>query len=339
MEERKRDHINLAFESLVDSKEADTRFCYEPMLAAHPKEEPLPFSFAGKQMNLPIWISSMTGGTSKARAINRNLARACGQFGMGMGLGSCRILLDEPSHFPDFDVRDLIGDDFPLYANLGICQLESLLNENRVQLIDELITDLRADGIIIHVNPLQEAFQPEGDRLNHPPIELIESFLAQTSHRVIVKEVGQGIGPDSLARLLSLPLQAIEFGALGGINFSLLELSRGSMEYRAAMAPFVKVGHTAADMVTLVNRIVHEKGEPVCRELIISGGINSLLDGYYLTNISSLHSVFGMGSAFLKHAMGDYRNLEEYVKGLQKGWHLAGSFLRINHPENEAFHK
>jgi hypothetical protein len=46
-----------------------------------------------------------------------------------------------------------------------------------------------------------------------------------------------------------------------------------------------------------------------------------------------------MGSAFLKHAMGDYRNLEEYVKGLQKGWHLAGSFLRINHPENEAFHK
>ena len=91
---RKKDHIDLAFKSQVESGALDRRFNYEPALAAHPEPGSIPpLRFLGKTLHTPIWVSSMTGGTGHARTINRNLARACAEFGMGMGLGSCRQLL------------------------------------------------------------------------------------------------------------------------------------------------------------------------------------------------------------------------------------------------------
>ena len=93
-ESRKEDHIELAFRSQVEAMEIDRRFDYEPLLAAHPLPGSLPaVSFAGKEMKAPLWVSSMTGGTEKAYTINQNLAQACAEFGLGMGLGSCRPLL------------------------------------------------------------------------------------------------------------------------------------------------------------------------------------------------------------------------------------------------------
>ena len=120
----------MAFKSRVETGELDTRFYYEPMLTAHPKPGSLqPFPFLGKMLRTPVWVSSMTGGTALANKINRQLARACGEFGMGMGLGSCRQLLYSNEFLPDFDVRDEIGTDLPLYANLGIAQVEKLLQQ------------------------------------------------------------------------------------------------------------------------------------------------------------------------------------------------------------------
>ena len=120
MNDRKEDHINQAFQARVDKTVADQRFNYEPLLAAHPVDRPAPFAFAGKTMRLPLWISSMTGGTAQAGVINRNLARACNEFGLGMGVGSCRILLEDECHFDDFNLRHIIGEASPFYANLGI---------------------------------------------------------------------------------------------------------------------------------------------------------------------------------------------------------------------------
>jgi isopentenyl-diphosphate delta-isomerase len=92
---RKHDHIELAFQSQVGAALLDDRFFYEPLLAAHPQPGSLPaIPFLGTSLRAPLWVSSMTGGTALARTINRNLARACAEFGMGMGLGSCRW----PSH-------------------------------------------------------------------------------------------------------------------------------------------------------------------------------------------------------------------------------------------------
>lgn len=329
MEERKRAHINLAFDSRVNAGEADPRFNYEPLLSAHPSLDFEPINFAGKTMRLPVWVSSMTGGTALAGQINRNLARVCSEFGMGMGLGSCRILLDDPKHLADFDVRDIMGAEVPFYANLGIAQLERMLFERSEERIGELVQKLRADGIIIHINPLQEAFQPEGDLLNRPPVESIQEFLEKTHLRVIVKEVGQGMGPASLEALLRLPLQAIEFGALGGTNFTKLELARHSVGTQSIYNIFGTIGHTAEEMTRIANQIAGQPNDIQCRELIISGGISNALDGYYLIKTSALKSVFGMGSAFLEHAMDDYEALHNFTEKIKKSLALAECYLRI----------
>jgi len=327
MTDRKKDHIEMAFDYRTDKKEADSRFHYEPMLAAHHGGNFQPFEFAGKTMNLPVWISSMTGGTPQAGTINRNLASACGEFGLGMGLGSCRSLLESNRHLSDFDVRQYMGDDVPLFANLGISQLEQLVAQKQEHKVEELVKKLKADGVIIHVNPLQEAFQNEGDHLKVPPVETIETLLFQTDLRIMVKEVGQGMGPASLQRLLTLPLEAIEFGALGGTNFTKLEISRKTGNQPSQFDHFSRIGHTAEEMARFVNDIA-EKETVRCRQLIISGGITNVADGYYLIQNSKLKAVFGMASAFLQHARGDYDELQTFVNEIKKGLGIAEQYLK-----------
>ena len=329
MSDRKKDHINQAFKARVEKDAADKRFNYEPLLAAHPVTKQAPFSFAGKTMRFPLWISSMTGGTTQAGLINRNLARACNEFGLGMGLGSCRTLLEDERHINDFDLRNIIGDDSPFYANLGIAQLERLVEEKAVDKISNLVDRLQADGIIIHINPFQETFQPEGEVFKRPPLDTLQEFLEITNNRVIVKEVGQGMGPESIERLLQLPIEAIEFGALGGTNFTLLELLRSQEKELAAFEAFAKVGHTAEDMTQMVNEVVSKSNKYSCKQVIISGGITNILDGYYLQQLCKLSSVIGMGSALLKFASSDYDELRNFLQQVKKSYQLASAYLKI----------
>lgn len=329
MQDRKKDHINQAFNARVNKDEADKRFNYEPLLSAHPIDKPAPFTFAGKAMRLPLWISSMTGGTGKAGNINRNLARACNEFGMGMGVGSCRILLEDERHLPDFDLRHIVGDASPFYANLGIAQLEQLVAEKATDRISRLIHLLKADGVIIHINPFQEAFQPEGEVFKRPPIDTLQEFIETTGERVIVKEVGQGMGPESINRLLHLPIEAIEFGALGGTNFTLLELLRSQEKDYYAYEAFGKIGHTAEEMTEMINRVVSESDTYKCKQLIISGGISHILDGYYLQQKSKLTAVVGMGSALLKAGSGDYEALRSYLQQVERSYQLASAYLSV----------
>lgn len=335
MENRKKDHINQAFNARVEKDAADKRFNYEPFLTAHPVDKLAPFSFAGKTMRLPLWISSMTGGTGKAGNINRNLARACNEFGLGMGVGSCRILLEDERHLPDFDLRHIVGNESPFYANLGIAQLEQLIEEKATDKISRLIELLKTDGIIIHVNPFQEAFQPEGEIIKRPPIDTLQEFLENTDARVIVKEVGQGIGPESIKQLLHLPIEAIEFGALGGTNFTLLELLRSQEKELKAYEAFGKIGHTAEEMTKMVNDVVSKSNTYKCKQLIISGGITHILDGYHLQQKSKLTAVIGMGSTLLKAASGEYEELKGYLQQVERSYQLASSYLRI---KNEIEH-
>jgi len=327
--DRKLEHIKLALDSQTRPAEQDIRFNYEPMLAAHPENLDLSISFLGKTMRTPIWVSSMTGGTGIARTINANIARACREFGMGMGLGSCRKILFEKTHWADFNFRDEIGDQ-PFWANLGIAQVEELIASKNTQAIVDLVGELRADGLIVHVNPLQEWFQPEGNRLKQSPLQTIQELLEQIQIKVIVKEVGQGFGPESLQQLLALPLEAIEFGAFGGTNFSKLEMLRNDQEKLEASLPFAFIGQSAYQMVDSVNQILKENPNPVCRQLIISGGIQNALDGYYLTSKSQLPAVFGMASAVLKHASESYESLALFLKNQIQVLNLANAYLKIN---------
>jgi len=329
MEARKDDHIRLAFSSQAAGREIDSRFNYEPMTGSHRRGEIQPFTFLGKTMKVPIWVSSMTGGTELARTINSNLARACREFGMGMGLGSCRILLDNDIYLPDFDMRPVIGDDLPLYANIGIVQLEDMLLDNSWPRLAELVERLRADGLIIHVNPVQEWLQMEGDVLKTPPFETIGKFLELSSLKVIVKEVGQGMGPESIARVLSLPVEAFELAAFGGTNFAKVELARSTAWQRELYGPLAMIGNTATAMVDTINGIVSRNEGIKCRQIIISGGVGNFLDGYYQISRSLLPAVFGQASRFLSVARGSYEDLQFYVKGQVNGLKFARAFLRI----------
>lgn len=326
--ERKKNHIELAFQSQV--KQLDARFYYEPLFSPHPNNEWGSFDFLGKKMLNPIWISSMTGGTALAKVINHNLARACGEFGLGMGLGSCRSLLYSDETLPDFDVRKLMGDKQPLFANLGIGQLEELIEQDKVFLINDLVQKLQADGLIIHINPMQEWLQPEGDRFKYSPLQAIETILEKTKTKIIVKEVGQGFGYQSLKQLFQLPITAIDFAAAGGTNFAKLELLRSDAAKQEIFDAFAYIGHNASEMVEFSNAILQELGEKaICKQVIISGGVQNFLDGYYLIEKINTTSIYGQASAFLNHARNHYDDLAKYVEAQIQGLCLAKAMLRV----------
>lgn len=327
MEARKKDHINLAFSSQISKEEADRRFNYEPMLGSCRSGDLQPLHFLDKWLKVPMWVSSMTGGTDLARTINTNLARACNEFGMGMGLGSCRVLLDNPGHLSDFDMRHIIGNDFPFFANIGIAQLEHMLADGTVGRLHELVSKLQADGLIVHVNPMQEWLQGEGDEINRPPIETLQEFLEGTNIKVIVKEVGQGMGPESIRQVLRLPVAAYELAAFGGTNFAKLELARSNPQQQELFGPLSFIGHTAEEMLMLINEMAANDSDLKCRQLIISGGIKTFLDGYYLITKSSLPAVFGQASSFLKYARNDYSELKYFIEQQIEGLKFANAYL------------
>jgi isopentenyl-diphosphate delta-isomerase len=175
---------------------------------------------------------------------------------------------------------------------------------------------------------MQEFFQPEGDRFKNAPFDTIEKLLQKTKLKLIVKEVGQGMGAESLNRLMQLPLEAIEFAAFGGTNFSKLELLRSNDEFLQTISVLMNTGHTAEEMLENVNNLVVQ-GNTKVKNIIISGGISSFLDGYYLTNKSKLPAVYGQAAAFLKYAMQDYEKLRAFVKAQIEGLKMAYAYLKV----------
>lgn len=325
--ERKKDHIDLAFASRVAANELESRFFYEPLLSAHPKSgSVIPRVFLGKTFRFPLWVSSMTGGTQEAGIINRNLAKAAQEFGFGMGLGSCRIILDDDTYLPDFKLRAIIGDEQAFYANLGIAQIETLLEKGQSGKIKTLVDKLEADGLIVHVNPLQEWLQTEGDKIKLAPLTTLKRVLDLNLGKIIVKEVGQGMGPASLRELMKLPLAGIELAANGGTNFALLELLRADEEKKNHFGGIPKWGHHAEEMIEWINQL-SESAQT--KDIILSGGVTDFLDGYYLTEKCKMNAVYGQASALLKKARGSYEYLQMYISEQIRGFELAQAYLTL----------
>lgn len=325
---RKLDHIQLAFQSQL--AEQDSRFYYEPLFSPSPVAGCIPpMQLAGKIMQFPLWISSMTGGAELAADINKNLAIACKEFGLGMGLGSCRPVLVDANNAGDFAVRKYIGNQ-PLYANLGIAQIEELFLSGEELKIANLVDLLEADGLIIHVNPLQEWFQPEGDVFKKSPIDTIKRVLDKFHFPIMVKEVGQGFGPKSLNELMKLPLEAVDFGAFGGTNFSVLESLRRSDVKKDSWKCATHVGHTAVEMAQwVVESLEKNPGEIKAKSIIVSGGVQSFLDGYYYLKTIPHKTMYAHASLFLKYALQGEQELLEFVESQIKGLEMAQTYLTV----------
>ena len=324
---RKQNHLDLAFAS--QSALLDERFYYEPMLEGHPQQNDVPFQFGKRTMRYPIWISSMTGGTSSAGPINKMLAKTAAKYGFGMGLGSCRMILEDNTYFDDFNLRPILGDASPLFANVGIAQIERLIDKGQASKLKGLVDKLDADGLIVHVNPLQEWLQPEGDLIQRSPLTTIKQLLNEIDTPLIVKEVGQGFGPESMLELLKLPILALDFAANGGTNFSKLELLRNE-PLKAHYEDVVALGHSAEQMVEFLNNAIVQLGKDrKCENVIISGGVKNFLDGYYLTSKANMPAIYGQAAPFLKYANESQSALDTFAEIQIKGLLMAQKFLKI----------
>ncbi len=335
IEHRKRDHLLLAKKSQAEIFLQDQRFDYEPLLMPCDDID-LSSTFLGKKLLAPIWISSVTGGTKIADKINFNFSKAVAHHKIGFALGSCRFLLENPKLIKKFLYRDIIGKENHFWANLGIAQIEDVVSKNDYQKIEELIEMLDADGLVIHVNPLQEWLQKEGDKIKRVPIKTIEEFLLKFKYPVIVKEVGQGMGQRSLTAVLKLPIKALEFAAFGGTNFSKLEMLRSSDKTSKAFNCWEHVGHSAYEMIEVVRSVADDLGKNLlCKSFILSGGINNHLDGFYLLEkfkevLPNMEVVYGQAFSFLNKAQKSSPNdlikqLSQEIEGLK----MAHRVLKI----------
>jgi isopentenyl-diphosphate delta-isomerase len=227
IETRKSDHIDIVLNQNVNAKGVTTGFeHYFFEHTALPEldldEIDTSLTLFGKQLKAPLLISSMTGGAAGTHAINLHLAEAADALGVAMGVGSQRAAL-EASHLTEtYQVRR-VAPNLLLFANIGAVQFNYGYGVDECRRAIEMI---EADALFLHLNPLQEAVQAEGDRNWKGLYAKIEAVVKGLSVPVVVKEVGNGIGAGVAKRLVEIGVQGIDVAGAGGTSWSEVEAHR-----------------------------------------------------------------------------------------------------------------
>ncbi len=267
--------------------------------------------FLGKTLRNPLLISSMTGGTDRAGQINMTLAEAAQNAGVAMGLGSLRVALEDPAVAATFQVRQ-VAPDILLFANLGAVQLNYGFGVDHCRRAVELV---QADALILHLNALQEAVQPEGDGHFAGLLARIEEVCSALDVPVIAKEVGWGISPQAARQLADVGVAAIDVAGAGGTSWTEVEYHRAPTIHHARVArAFADWGIPTADSIRYVREAV--PGLPI----IASGGLR---DGVDVAKCIALGAELGgMAGPFLKAAVQGVEAVQMVI------WELATE-LRI----------
>ena len=265
-------------------------------------------TFLGRALAAPLLISCMTGGTQEAKEINLTLARVAQEHSIAMGLGSGRALIENPGLLETFDVRS-VAPDVVLFANLGAVQLNKGYGENECR---RLVQMLRADALVLHLNAIQEALQPEGDTCFRGLVDRIAHLCARLDVPVVVKEVGWGIDPDTVHALFEAGVAAVDLAGAGGTSWSEVERHRIGEPWRANVAAnFAGWGIPTAAALEAARR---ERRNGL---LIASGGIRSGLDTVKALALGA--DLVGVASPFL-HAG---------VQGYEAASDLAREFVQV----------
>ncbi len=223
----------------------------------------------GRRLEAPLLVSCMTGGTPAARAINATLAAVAQRRGLAMGLGSGRALIESPGSLATFDVR-AEARDVLLFANLGAVQLNK---GYAIAQCRRLVESLRADALVLHLNPLQEALQSEGDTCFRGLLRRIGDLCAEADFPIVVKEVGWGIAAEDVRRLFDAGVAAVDVAGAGGTSWSEVERHRLTEPWRARVAAaFASWGIPTARCLIDARRVAPTE------TLFASGGIRSGLD-------------------------------------------------------------
>lgn len=273
-EARKGEHIDIVLQKDVAAKGVTTgfeRFFFEHVALPelHLDAVDLTLTLWKRSLKAPLLISSMTGGTARAREINLHLAEAAQALGVAMGVGSQRAAIEQDDLSYTYQVRK-IAPDILLLANLGAVQLNYAYGIDQARRAVEM---LEADGLILHLNPLQEAVQPQGDRDWRNLYQQIEALAKQLDVPVIAKEVGNGISARVARRLADCGVAAIDIAGAGGTSWSEVEAYRNRDPLRRQIAhTFASWGIPTALALVEVRQAVPEL--PV----FASGGIRTGVD-------------------------------------------------------------
>lgn len=226
IESRKNDHIRINIEENVRSKIRNGleryRFVHNALPEINLSSINLSQRIFNKDVTIPILISSMTGGTSQAYQINKVLATAAEQYGLAMGVGSQRAAIEDYTLAETFNIRKFAPNSL-LFANLGAVQLNYGYGINECK---RAVGMIEADALVLHLNPLQEAIQPEGDTNFSGLLQKIEYICKNLPVPVVVKEVGWGISADIAKKLIDIGVSAIDISGSGGTSWSQVERFR-----------------------------------------------------------------------------------------------------------------
>lgn len=308
---RKSDHIRINLDEDVRSGLTTGLERYRFIHRALPEIDldavDLSLSFFNRRVQAPLLISSMTGGTEEAGRINRTLAEAAQITGIAMGLGSQRAAIERPELADTFRVRRE-APDILLFANLGAVQLNYGYGVDECRRAVEMI---EADALILHLNPVQEAVQPEGDTRFAGLAGKIEQVCRALPVPVIAKEVGWGFAEEDVRLLVNAGVAAIDVAGAGGTSWSQVEMHRAKTEaQRRLAAAFITWGIPTTEAILNVRRAA--PALPV----IASGGLRTGIDIAKCVALGA--SLGGMAGPFLKAAAQSVALTVQMIEEIQR---------------------
>lgn len=277
---RKREHLDLAASEASRSPRSagweDVRLVPAALPEVSPDDVDLTARLLGHELRAPLVIASMTGGHPDASAINALLGEAAERFGLAVGVGSQRAALRDPRLAPTYaSVRDRAPSAVVL-ANVGACQLVAQPDAPALTppKLEEAVAMVAAQGLSVHLNVLEEAIQPEGDRRFDGMLDAIARLSGELSVPLIAKETGAGLDRESALVLAQARVAALDVGGAGGTSFARIETARAQ---RAGELRRAAVGATFADWgVPTASAILETRGAGV--PVIATGGVRNGLD-------------------------------------------------------------
>lgn len=275
---RKEDHLRIALQEDVAFRGVTSGF--ESYYFVHQALPEVDYSavdtsvdFLGKRLAAPLVVSAMVGGIDAAERINVNLARAAQSLGVAMGLGSLRCAIEDPSTRHSYEVRK-VAPDILLFSNLGAVQLNNGYGIKECRLAVDMV---QADALVLHLNPLQEALQAEGNTNFAGLLDKIARVCRELPVPVIVKEVGWGISEEVARSLLEAGVGAIETGGAGGTSWGEIERLRSKGGPNAVLIDglarsLASWGIPTAESIEMVRRAAPKL------PLVAGGGVRTGLD-------------------------------------------------------------
>ena len=273
--DRKNQHLDVILSGKGGSRTTTTgferlAFEHQALPELHLDEIDISTRFLGRTMRAPLLVSSMTGGPARAADINRHLAIACAELGIALAVGSQRVAIEGNDAGGLGKELRRLAPNIPLLGNFGAAQLNKGFGLTEAQRAVEMI---EADALIIHLNPLQEAVQPEGDRDWRGLLGKIGELARSLKTPIVVKEVGAGISGALAKRLIEAGVAAIDVAGAGGTSWAAVEAARITDPVRAAIASgFADWGRPTSEAIADVRA--------ACPTAVVigSGGIRDGID-------------------------------------------------------------